>query len=1489
MDTEALIQVGQLNINNRNFPVYQGVNTIGRNRQAIINVIHMNISQNHAIIVTLQDTHYISDLKSSNGTFVDGTKLKPFKLYPLTHSANIVLGTLYGTYICKGDFSSTTNLNTSLTTQSFYDKKTQLLEVTQSMDLHDAPTQRISWAKPVGNFKELPAVPKAIFKESIRADNISLTLTEIDQYNDENLSLLTNNDNLIEPDTVTKLNEEDEETEVMAIERPSRPVFVEEDNELTDCEEDGKFNEVLTSVEHQGIREDSNESLQFLNSDKSSPKTEVENDCNINDFNGSSSFIASQTAQKNPEYHSSDDSDSPIVARTVRKCAHIISSEDFFDSNDIKKSSAEKELKVLANESMSKTQTYNVSVSAAESNMADISIPETQDKSWWNDSDCIPPTQDVLLPPKIDPKNRGKINQLSEENFKLGLTQLMDCSANESPKNIEDSFLAATQKIVSGVFTSTVKTQSQQKADYEIQKTCDNSPKAEDIIVQKTTHSVLEEFTNQVINKSNTAEDEDNDTQKVAADVFQVLDHASAPDISKLHEVSICDVATQKVSSEDYVKSIQKVICSPNMNPICDDQNIYDAVSQKVPSDIFIKPTQKMPLSTLESEKDIVETSIQNVVKRTVLPFNDDTNVDNAATQKLSSDIFMKPTQRISENIMEPDEDFFTAATQKVIFKPNVTLKQDDEEVYNAATQKVFPDICIKATQELSTIEFDKDALEAPTQTVAFKSNATTLDDEEGVFNEATQKVSSEVFMKPTQKKNFIESDKDIFEVPKIDDGENVYDAKTQKIPLRTSESHKNDDDIFDAPTQKVSLFKTGMLFIHNNEAVCDTPNQKICEGQQADKDISTHNSDLSSVVNTQEDECIYDSPTQNISCSDEILRQKNDEEFLAPIPKILTWKKSTKWDGELCTKPAQNSASNVAGEREELDVRLVPSQNAVPGDADKIEEVELKRDDNLSLTRDAKYQEENGLRVVIGSIFQNDGHKDSLANEDPLSKARIEDLIQKSVDPPTEVVELQTEKKKIKRSFLFKKTSCNLNASLSILSNEPKVAAKSLLAETASESLNTRQHCLENLSTNSSHSEVNQSMALAESKLSKTRKITKGPKITVSVPKDRQSLTIAKPKAIEKQIEERPKKGRTARKPSEVKPVMEKTRKQEQIDDEEGVARRLVRRKIIKSEIEDGQVVTKELYEKAKNAKDNLEPQSSRQNLKRINAVKSDNRNEASLEYITLVQQTSKGSKITSQEESHGSSFERDTSCKQENSLEDTMKKGRRKRKKSTVEEQSVIAASPPKKLKTQGMPNTPQRGSRRQKPKVVFTMLESPLLESLIKQLGGTMVFSIETCSVLVTEHVKRSQKLLEAIGLGRPICSPKWIMDSKKNHEFLDPWDYILTDPEAEQKWNFSLRESLNRSRVKKLFNSYSFHIQVTAGVDVLKGTIEACGGKCLPKIPSRPLENAYVISLKENQTRYGKIVKKHPHFKVIEPEAVFDAALRQELRFSRHILT
>lgn len=56
--------------------------------------------------------------------------------------------------------------------------------------------------------------------------------------------------------------------------------------------------------------------------------------------------------------------------------------------------------------------------------------------------------------------------------------------------------------------------------------------------------------------------------------------------------------------------------------------------------------------------------------------------------------------------------------------------------------------------------------------------------------------------------------------------------------------------------------------------------------------------------------------------------------------------------------------------------------------------------------------------------------------------------------------------------------------------------------------------------------------------------------------------------------------------------------------------------------------------------------------------------------------------------------------------------------------------------------------------------------------------MVDTIDTATVLVTENVKRTQKLLMAIGQGKPICSPNWIRQSKAAGQFLGNLNFNIT---------------------------------------------------------------------------------------------------------------
>lgn len=101
----------------------------------------------HAIITVVdEERHYISDLKSANGTIMDHEKLTPLKLYSLKHGASVKLANIYGAYKKLDSKMGLPALNDTQSTQSsthtFYGNNTQILaQNTQDSTFNELPTQ----------------------------------------------------------------------------------------------------------------------------------------------------------------------------------------------------------------------------------------------------------------------------------------------------------------------------------------------------------------------------------------------------------------------------------------------------------------------------------------------------------------------------------------------------------------------------------------------------------------------------------------------------------------------------------------------------------------------------------------------------------------------------------------------------------------------------------------------------------------------------------------------------------------------------------------------------------------------------------------------------------------------------------------------------------------------------------------------------------------------------------------------------------------------------------------------------------------------------------------------------------------------------------------------------------------------------------------------------------------------------------------------------
>lgn len=88
-----------------------------------------------------------------------------------------------------------------------------------------------------------------------------------------------------------------------------------------------------------------------------------------------------------------------------------------------------------------------------------------------------------------------------------------------------------------------------------------------------------------------------------------------------------------------------------------------------------------------------------------------------------------------------------------------------------------------------------------------------------------------------------------------------------------------------------------------------------------------------------------------------------------------------------------------------------------------------------------------------------------------------------------------------------------------------------------------------------------------------------------------------------------------------------------------------------------------------------------------------------------------------------------------------------------------------------------------------------------------GASQVEDPTKCTVLVTDKIRRTVKFLCALALSIPIVSTNWLHDSEKIGRFEELESYILEDLEAEAKFHFKLKKSLEKAKEYKLLEGYT----------------------------------------------------------------------------------
>ncbi|XP_077760924.1 mediator of DNA damage checkpoint protein 1 isoform X4 [Canis aureus] len=224
--------------------------------------------------------------------------------------------------------------------------------------------------------------------------------------------------------------------------------------------------------------------------------------------------------------------------------------------------------------------------------------------------------------------------------------------------------------------------------------------------------------------------------------------------------------------------------------------------------------------------------------------------------------------------------------------------------------------------------------------------------------------------------------------------------------------------------------------------------------------------------------------------------------------------------------------------------------------------------------------------------------------------------------------------------------------------------------------------------------------------------------------------------------------------------------------------------------------------------------------------------------------------------------------------------------------EEEVVVVPGPGKRKRDQAEEEPkriPSRSLRRTKPnqestvpKVLFTGVVDARGERAVLALGGSLASSVAEASHLVTDRVRRTVKFLCALGRGIPILSLDWLHQSHKAGCFLPPDEYVVTDPEQEKNFGFSLRDALSRAREQRLLEGYEIH--VTPGVQPpppqMGEIISCCGGTVLPSMPRSYKPQRVVITCSQDFPRCS--IPFRIGLPILSPEFLLTGVLKQEAK-------
>jgi hypothetical protein len=152
-----------------------------------------------------------------------------------------------------------------------------------------------------------------------------------------------------------------------------------------------------------------------------------------------------------------------------------------------------------------------------------------------------------------------------------------------------------------------------------------------------------------------------------------------------------------------------------------------------------------------------------------------------------------------------------------------------------------------------------------------------------------------------------------------------------------------------------------------------------------------------------------------------------------------------------------------------------------------------------------------------------------------------------------------------------------------------------------------------------------------------------------------------------------------------------------------------------------------------------------------------------------------------------------------------------------------------------------------------ILFTGYRPPKSHlKILRELGATMVDSVEKANIVVMKHAARTEKFLVAIVKAIPIIQHSWVQHciTKKQLQPIDGFE--LVDEAYEKEHNFKLSTSLSRAKTTKLLHGHTVFVSegVKPSHEIVARLATEAGANVYPVIKESTIQES-ILHMKSIQ--------------------------------------